>query len=218
MAERGYSKEFKTPDMTLGFDRYLFEPEERTSDDGVKSKVYGATLIGDASTPKTAFETAAVAACVAAKWGDEAKVVEMIKNGLIKSPFLDGTGKEAHNKKTGELHPGMGPGKWFIRASTRVEGGPPIRWKSENIPATKKEVYAGCSVFAVLNAYTWDNPKNGKGVSFGLQYVQKRADGEPHYTGGAQAADPSKYFEQIEDSGSAPPETKTGAGAGGIFG
>lgn len=218
MADRGYSENFKTPDCTLGFDRYLFEPEERTSDDGVKSKVYGATFIFPKTVSKSDFEKAIIDACISAGWGDQAKVVGMIKAKLIKSPFIEGDGKEAHNKKTGDLHPGMGPDVWFIRAGTRVEGGPTVRWKDPNIPASKKDVYAGCTVFAVLNAYTWDNPKNGKGVSFGLQYVQKRADGDRHYTGGATAADANKYYEKIEDTGAAPDSTTNGAGAGGLFG
>lgn len=216
MAERGYSENFKTPDCTLGFDRYLLEPQTKTNDAGKEFQEYGATLIFSNSTPKAVFEKAIMEACVAAGWGNEAKIVDMIKKSLIKSPFLAGDGKEAVNKKTGDLHPGMGPDVWFVRTNTRVA--PPVRFKDPNIQASKQEVYAGCTGFAVLNAYTWENKQNGKGVTFGLQYFQKRADGTPHYTGGARPVDANQYYETVEDNGAAPEETKAGAGAGGLFG
>lgn len=218
MADRGYSENFRTPDGVLGFDRWLFEAEKKVGDDGRESFVYGATLIFSKTSPKEAFESAIIEAAISVGWGDKAKVVGLIQNGMIRSPFLDGASKEARNKQTGELHPGMGPNVFFVRTNTRVKGGPPVRWNDPNIPATKKDVYAGCKMFAVLNAYTWENKQNGKGVSFGLQYLQKVGDGERHYTGGASAADPNKYFEKVENTGAAPDATKNGAGAGGLFG
>jgi hypothetical protein len=53
-------------------------------------------------------------------------------------------------------------------------------------------------VYAVVNAYTWDNPKNGKGVSFGVNMVQVAKDGERLGGGGL---DPSAHFEAIPDDG-----------------
>lgn len=219
MADRGYSENFRTPDGVLGFDRWLFEAEKKVDPKtGKESFVYGATLIFPKTTSKAPFEAAIMEACLSAGWGSEDKIKELIGAQMIRSPFLDGAGKEARNKKTGDLHPGMGSDVWFIRTGTRVEGGPPVRWNDPNIPATKKDVYAGCKMFSVLNAYTWENKENGKGVSFGLQYLQKVGDGERHYTGGASAADPNKYFEKVENTGAAPDATKNGAGAGGLFG
>lgn len=222
---RGHSENFRAPDARLGFDLYLLNPQEKKDNsgkvimkDGVSVKEWGATFIYPNSTPKTVFEKAILEACVNAKWGTEAEIVKLIGAGLIKSPFLKGDGKEARFKKgekAGELQPGYGPDVWFIRTNTRIA--PPVRFKDPNIQATKEEVYAGCYGFPVLNAYTWDTD-SGKGVTFGLQYFQKLRDGEKLFTGGGAAVDPNEFFEQIEDTGSAPDETKNGAGAGGLFG
>lgn len=226
MSQRGHSENFRAPDCRLGFDLYLLQPQKKTNDagqpvvdkSGKQVEEWGATFIFSNSTPKTVFEKAIVEACVKAKWGDEAKIVEMIKNGLIKSPFLAGDGKEARFKKgdkAGELQPGYGPDVWFIRTNTRIA--PPVRFKDPNVQATRDEVYAGCYGFPVLNAYTWEG-NTGKGVTFGLQYFQKLRDGEKLFTGGGTAVDAADYFEKIADEGAAPAETKNGAGAGGLFG
>jgi hypothetical protein len=216
MADRGYSENFRAPNCTLGFDKYLFTAEERVRDNGQKYEQFGCTLIWEESTPKTVFEKAIVDACVSANWGDAAKVVDLIKKGMIKSPFLKGDGAEAHNKKTGELHPGMGAGKWFLRVGTQIA--PPVRYKDPNIQVDRSVVYGGCEVFPVLNAYTWINDKGGKGVSFGLQYLQKVADGTPHYSGAGGGVDATKYHETIADEGGAPSSTTGGQGASGLFG
>lgn len=223
---RGHSENFRAPDCRLGFDLYLLQPQKKTLDSGQpmldksgkQVEEWGATFIYPNSTPKTVFEKAIIEACVNAKWGTEAEVIKLIGADLIKSPFLKGDGKEARFKKgekAGELQPGYGPDVWFIRTNTRIA--PPVRYKDPNIQATKEEVYAGCYGFPVLNAYTWDT-SSGKGVTFGLQYFQKLRDGEKLFTGGGAAVDPNEFFEQIEDTGSAPDETKNGAGAGGLFG
>lgn len=223
---RGHSENFRAPDCRLGFDLYLLQPQQKKDDNGQavmdkngkQVEEWGATFIFPNSTPKTIFEKAIVEACVNAKWGTEAEIVKMIGAGLIKSPFLKGDGKEARFKKgdkVGELQPGYGPDVWFIRTNTRIA--PPVRFKDPNIQATREEVYSGCYGFPVLNAYTWEG-KTGKGVTFGLQYFQKLRDGEKLFTGGGAAVDPNEFFEQIEDTGAAPDETKNGAGAGGLFG
>lgn len=226
MADRGHSENFRAPDCRLGFDLYLLQPQKKTTKTGqpVLDKTgkqveeWGATFIYPNSTPKTVFEKAVIEACINAKWGDEEKIKQLIANGLIKSPFLKGDGPEARYKKgdkAGEIQPGYGPDVWFIRTNTRIA--PPVRYKDPNIQATKDEVYAGCYGFPVLNAYTWEGD-TGKGVTFGLQYFQKLRDGERLFSGGGAAVDPNEFFEKIEDTGSAPEETKGGAGASGLFG
>lgn len=223
---RGHSENFRAPDCRLGFDLFLLQPQKKTNDagqpitdkNGKQVEEWGATFIYPNSTSKAPFEKAIIEACINAKWGDEAKIKEMIGAGLIKSPFLKGDGKEARFKKgekAGELQPGYGPDVWFIRTNTRIA--PPVRYKDPNIQATREEVYSGCYGFPVLNAYTWEG-QTGKGVTFGLQYFQKLRDGEKLFTGGAASVDPGEYFEKIEDAGDAPAETKSGAGAGGLFG
>jgi len=217
--ERGRSENFKTDTCRLGFDRWLFTPEKKVVGNGPNKgkefEEYGATLIFSNSISRVPFDKAVMAACIDAKWGTEQEIINLVKTDMIRLPFLKGDGKEARNKKDGQLHPGMGPDVWFIRTNTRQA--PVVRWKDVNMQATKDEVYSGCYGFAVLNAYTWTGD-TGKGVSFGLNYFQKKTEGEKLFTGGQGGVDPSDYYEKIADEGDAPQETKTGAGAGGLFG
>jgi hypothetical protein len=203
------SDDFKTPPCRLSFAQNLFKP--RAAQDGAKTK-YGCTLIF-AKEHRAALEKH-VAAVIREQWGD--KGIERAKQGLIKSPFLAGDGKEARNKESGELHPGMGPDVFFVRTSANEDRPPVVRYKDPNIPATPEDVYSGCRGFAVINAFAWHNDQNGDGVSFGIQYFQKTEDDER--IGGSGQVDPEKWFEKIDDTGDAPEETKTGAGAGGLFG
>lgn len=202
------SDDFKTPPCRLSFAQSLFKARAQ---EGGKPK-YGCTLI----FPKEARPALEkhVAEVIKAQWGE--KGLEKAKSGLIKSPFLAGDGKEARNKTTGELHPGMGPDVFFIRVQANEDRPPVVRYKDPNIPATADEVYSGCYGFGVINAFAWNNPQNGDGVSFGIQYFQKTKDGER--IGGSGQVDPEKWHEKIEDAGDAPQETKQGTGAGGLFG
>jgi hypothetical protein len=138
----------------------------------------------------------------------------MAKAGLIKSPFLSGDGKEARNKESGELHPGMGADVVFIRTQSVFE--PWVRWKSPNAPAAQQEVYSGCFGKAVINVFAWHNVKSGNGVSFGISGFQKQGEGEK--LGGGGGTDPDKFFETIDDDGLVPDSVKDGAGASGLFG
>jgi len=203
------SEDFKTPPCRLSFAQNLFKA--RAAADGAKPK-YGCTLIFS-KEHRAALEKE-VAKVIVEQWGE--KGIERAKAGLIKSPFLAGDGKEARNKTTGELHAGMGSDVFFIRTQANEDRPPVVRYKNPNIPATEDEVYSGCRGFGVINAFAWNNPQNGDGVSFGISYFQKTQDDER--IGGSGQLDPEKWHEKIEDAGDAPSETKTGAGAGGLFG
>lgn len=203
------SEDFKTPPCRLSFAQNLFTP--RAQEEG-KPKKYGCTLIFS-KEHRAALEKH-VAAVILEQWGE--KGIERAKNGAIKSPFLAGDGKEARNKQTGDLHPGMGPDVFFIRTQANEDRPPVVRYKSANIPATQDEVYSGCRGFAVVNCFSWHHPTNGDGVSFGIQYFQKTGDDER--IGGSGPIDVDKWHEKIDDAGDAPAETQTGAGAGGLFG
>jgi hypothetical protein len=204
------SDDFKTPECRASYAFNMFKSRLQTKDDGTTKEQWGVTLIF-LDQFKPVLEKI-VGQVIIEQWGE--KGIERAKQGLIKSPFLSGTGKEARAKETGELHPGMGEGLFFIRPNANKA--PAVHWKSPVIPATEADVYSGCYGFAVLNAYAWNNVKNGDGVSFGLQYFQKTKEGDR--IGGSGGVDPSKWHEKIEDAGDAPDETKSGAGAGGLFG
>ena len=162
------------------------------------------TLIFDKSIDKTIFNDA-IRKVIVEEWGD--KGVELAKNGMIKLPFLDGDSKQARSKETGELHPGMGPDVWFIRVANQMEA--PVRYKSQHAMPKygtgPDDIKSGDYGFAVLQAFAWENAASGKGVSFGINYLQKKRDGEQ--LGDAGGPDPEKtvsnYYETIAGTGGA---------------
>lgn len=218
------SEDFRTPIGRLSFANTLFKARKQGTDASSKEK-FGCTLI----FPKAALTEKSitykgkpssfqdiVASVIVEQWGE--KGLEKARAGLIKSPFLMGDGKEAHNKKTMELHGGMGPDVFFIRTQANADRPPSVSSATTSfVPASEKEVYSGCYGFAVLNAFAWNNPQNGDGVSFGIQFFFKKSDGEP-LSSGAGGGDPDKWVEAVEDTGAAPAATQGGAGAAGLFG
>lgn len=151
------------------------------------------------------------------KMGGQAGIIEAIKKGLIKSPFLDGDGKQGYSQD-GKPKPGYA-GHWFIRC-TSGEDYPPAMMISRRgaiVPATKADIKSGDYGFPVVNAYTWDDPRNGKGCSFGFSMFMKSRDGEA-IGGSGGPGKPEDHFEAIPDEGAAPEATKTGQGAAGLFG
>jgi len=195
----------------LSFAQDLFKARQDKKDDGSIVEKFGCTIIYVLSA--RALLEKILAEAIVGEWGE--KGLQRAANGAIKSPFLAGDGKEARNKQTGELHPGMGPDVFFIRPWSMFQ--PALRYKSEQIPATAEEIYSGCYGKAALHAFCWHNPKNGDGVSFGIDFFQKTRDGDRLGNGGG-AVDASKFYQKIEDHGEAPSSTKSGAGAGGLFG
>jgi hypothetical protein len=204
------SKEIRTPLMTIAYSRNLFEARE--SDDGSKS--FGCSLIMPKNGPWKPIQDIVLEA-IEAQWGDKAR--QWFKDGVIKSPLLDGDGPQAINKKTGDRSVGFA-GNNFIRLKSGEEF-PPVVFDRKMVPIhNDMQCPSGSKVLAVINAYTWDNDKSGKGVSFGLHYVQvyQVAVGDEILGGGRP--DPTNFLGVIEDSGDAPDVTKTGAGADGLFG
>lgn len=205
------SEDIRGKEAVIAFAHTLFEAQER--DNGKKQ--FGCSLLYDKDTDISELEKAAVDAAVA-EWGDKAK--QMIKDGIIKSPFLDGDGKQGLSKKTGERHAGFA-GRKFIRCISGEDYKPKIFDRKRNPVFDKAEVPSGSRGIPVVNAFTWENKENGKGISFGISMIQitKKAEGD-EVLGGGGGPDPDKFFEKIEDEGDAPESTKTGAGASGLFG
>lgn len=215
---QGRSPDFKTPECRISFAFNLFKP---------RKEKFGCTLIfpramlkekvcqiADNGAMKSVSFEEIVGNVIVEKWGE--KGLERARQGLIKSPFLMGDGKEARSKKTGEIHPGLGPDVFFIRPSANADRPPQVsNVPHAMMPASEAEVYSGCHGFAVLNAFTWTHAENGDGVSFGINMFFKKRDGERLGGGGS---DPDQWTETVEDEGEAPAETTAGAGAGGLFG
>lgn len=205
------AEDVKTPLAIASFTGDLFTPRER--DNG--SKGYGMTLLFNKATNLGALQENALQAALA-EWGDKAKA--WIKDGVIKTPFLDGDGPQGISKKTGERHKGYA-GHKFIRCTSGADYKPKV-FDGKRLPVlTVDGIPSGSQVYAVVNAYTWENEKNGKGISFGVSLVQvaKVAEGD-EILGGTGGPDPDKWLETIDDAGDAPASTKDGAGAAGLFG
>lgn len=211
------STDIKTDLVRTSFIQSLFEP--RAAEEGGTPK-YGCTLL----VPKTdtatlsSLQSCILEACVAASWGDEAKVTDMIKKGIIKMPVLDGDGPQGINKKSGERNPGY-EGHFFVRVTSGENFPPQI--VDENVQKIASydaaRFKSGDYGYGVVHAYTWDHPKNGKGVTIGISAFQKIKSGEA--LGGTGGVDTDKFFKPETVQGeAAPAETQGGAGAGGLFG
>lgn len=221
MAGMARGEPFKTPVCRFSYVQNMFKRVARKDDAGrpVLDKneqevtEQQCTLIFDkATTPMDLFQKA-ILEVLTAQWGENA--VTRFKNGLIRTPILAGDGKEARNSKTGEIHPGLGADKFFIRVATRLEA--PIRYKSALIPPKlgngPDEIKSGDYGFAVLAPFAWNNTKNGDGISFGIEYLQKLYDGES--LGGVGGVDPEKYYQAIEPVAGA--AAMNGASADSLF-
>lgn len=205
------SEDAKTPEAIVAFAMDLFTPRDR--DNGKKQ--YGCQLHFKKGADLSALQNIALQAAKE-EWGD--KAVEWIKNETIKNPFLDGDGKQGRDKE-GNQKPGHA-GTTFIRCSSGVDFKPKVFDRRRNPIMDKADVPSGSTVLAVVNAYTWENKENGKGISFGVSLVQvlKKAEGDEVLGGGGGGPDPDKWLEKIDDTGDAPEQTKGGAGAAGLFG
>lgn len=190
--------EFLTDECRLSYANSLFKARVVNNQGEPK---YGCTLI----YPKSYLPTLRDIVIEVAKRAWPHNGVDRLKNGLIKSPILMGTGKEARNKETGELNAGMGPDVIFIRPIANLDRPPQIRASGLGMytPATPNDVYSGCYGRAVINAFPWNHPQSGDGVSFGIAMFQKTKDGDS--LGGAKPVDVAKWYvpDSDDDSGNA---------------
>lgn len=206
------ASDIKTPLATVAFTNGLFDGQ---IDEKTKKKSWTASLLWPKSVSLDELKANAVEAAVA-EWGD--KAIGWIKDGTIKSPFLDGDGKQGKSKKTGEPHAGF-PGNTFVRVKSGEDYRPKLVNKKVLPIASKDELPSGSKVFAVVNAFTWENAEQGKGITFGISMMQvvKVAEGD-EVLGGGGGGNPDDHFEAIPDEGDAPASVKNGAGASGLFG
>lgn len=209
------SREVKTPLATAAFTKGLFELQKFEGDDGGTKENWNVSLLFPKTTDISELKKVAGEAAIA-EWGDKAG--QMMADGLIHNPFLDGDGPQGKSKKDGKPHKGFA-GTTFIRCSSGKDY-PPQVFDRQKVPVMKVDgCPSGSQVYGVVSAYTWEHKKtNRRGVTFGISLVQvvKVATGDEILGGGGP--DPDKYFDAIADEGDAPKETKTGKGAGGLFG
>jgi hypothetical protein len=136
---------------------------------------------------------AAAAAAVKEKWGDNAPK-------KLRSPFRT-------EKEDGSLPDGLEEGAIFMNFKTTMKPGL-IDASNQDI-IDPVDFYRGCFARASVRAYAYGGPGTSftPGVAFGLQNLQKLADGEPL---GGQRVKPQNEFEPVAGA-------TAGADAGGLF-
>lgn len=220
------SEDFKLEQMRGHF-LHVVKPQKRDEGGTVKLS-YNGTFLWPKTTPALLGKTLAgteinvmdeAVKVAVAQWGD--KAVQWIKDGVIKSPFLDGDGPQGVSKKTGERHNGFA-GHRFIRASANVDYPPTCidaKFGADGKPVVVTDanrMYWGAYYHIVVNMFAWEHPQNGKGLSFGLSMIQFAKDGEKLGTGGGGGVDASKWASNTVDPAAAGAPAASGS-AGGLF-
>lgn len=165
----------------------LFTPRAM-KDNPTGPKKYSLTMLFPKGADLAALKAAAKAAAEE-NWGaDQAK---WPKN--LRLPFRDQ--KELTQKDGVTIQDGCVEGAIFIRASGSDKKRPLVI-DGNRQPLEEADFYPGCYARAIVRAFAYDQSGN-RGISFGLQAVQKVKDGEP-LGGGARPED----FEVVEGYGS----------------
>ena len=117
----------------------------------------------------------------------------------FKLPFKDGSENAQYE--------GFNAGEPFIRVTSKYP--PKIYNARREEILDQAEIYPGCFVKALVNAFAYENSGN-VGVSFGFSAIQKVGDGKPL----AGSVDPS-VFEIEEEQGGEMPATAAPAASSG---
>lgn len=131
----------------------------------------------------------AVEAAGEERWGD--KYPAMVKAGKIRSPFKD---QGSNIDDEGEPRAGFEDGLVYISATANEDRRPPVVG-ADLTPIDSDEIYSGMWARASIRAFSYDTDGN-RGVSFGLQAVQKLWDDEP--LAGAGKVNVENEFEPVE--------------------
>jgi hypothetical protein len=190
-----------TPKFRASFAQ-VFTPQAAKNQDGTPKLKNGQQVQEysvQALFPKDADLSAlkaAAAAAVKEKWGDKPPA-------KLRSPFRT-------EKEDGSLPDGLEAGAIFMNFKTVVKPG--LVDESNQDIIDPVQFYSGCYARASVRAYAYGGPGTNftPGVAFGLQNLQKLADGEPLAGVRVKASD---EFEPVAGAAKAAAES----GAGGLF-
>jgi len=110
----------------------------------------------------------------------------------LKTPFKKGD--EQVSLKTDKVYDGFA-GMTVLNVASETKPGLVDQDMSAIIEVG--EFYGGCFAHATINCYAWEHDTGGRGVSFGLQNIQKIADGDSF---AGSKGDPEDDFAAIEVS------------------
>lgn len=170
-----------TPVFRVAFPK-VFEPKQQKNG----SERYELVAIFPAGTDLTPLKALAKAAAEK-KWGDK------IPKGL-RNPFKD-AGERA------DQYEGFEEGMTFINLTSKFQ--PRVVNERVQPIINPKDFYAGCWARATVNAFAYDTDGN-KGVSFGVNDIQKIRDDKPF----AGRPDVAEVFKPVE--GTAAPAASAG--------
>lgn len=164
----------------------VFEPEEKTGEDGKKKSIYRADLIIEADQEEAldVLRDLAYTACVAEYGPDDSKWPHF-RNKVIRE-----TAEKNPNPQTGKPWEGYEPGKYFISCQSQYR--PSLIDQTGRDIIDPKEFYGGCKAVFGVNAYTYNY--KGHGVKFGLVAIMKTGEGKPF---GAARPDTSQIFKAL---------------------
>jgi len=209
-------KAFKTDYIRspLGIISYpILETPKASGEDGDGIAKFSVAFImrqDDLDLPKL---IALAHSAVVGEWGEKAleDFGKPREDDGIKSPFLDGGRKKYADK------PGYGKGTVFIRPGTTIKP-ELVDWNKK--PIESALIYPGSAAYLGINAFAWNNAKQGRGVSFGLSAVQAVSLDKKRYPvigGGTAATD--RVFGVVDGEGAAVAGDTSGeGGAAELFG
>jgi hypothetical protein len=174
-------KNVMTPKFRVSYP-YIFKPQKPMQAGGEEK--YGLTMLFPKGADLSALKAEAQRACIE-KWGaDKTKWPANMRN-----PFRD---QKEKLDKAGKIQAGHVEGAIFITATSKQAPG--IVDAANQTILMEKDFYAGCYARATVRAFAYDKAGN-RGISFGLQNVQKLSEGDP-LGGRAKAED---EFEPVAD-------------------
>lgn len=179
------------------------QPGKKRDDGTMSEPKFSITLLFDKDADFVHAKKLATDA-LAERFGDRMKEPAFVAK--LRKPFRD-QGEKVDEK--GALPEGYVAGCIFITATSKNRPGVVDAAGADILE--EKDIYSGCFVRASLNAYAYGGLTTGftPGVAFGLQNVQKLADGDP--LGGRSR--PQDDFEPVAPSEA----TASGAAATSIF-
>lgn len=162
----------------------LFEPKVIGDDGKLKFSVMALIPKTDKKTVKALFDAEAQAKEEGkAKWGG--KIPNNLKPSIIKDADEDGTAEDYPERA----------GHYYMSVSSDEKYRPGVVDQNVNPILDQTEIYSGVYARLSIGAFPYNNPK-AKGVSFGLNHVQKMGDGAP-LDGRTSAQD---VFDAVDDA------------------